>query len=49
MLHKILEVLLKETAYCKEPFPSKELDTSLLQSIYFTYEVDIISSYSSRI
>jgi len=26
-LHKILEVLLKDTAYRKESFPSKESDT----------------------
>jgi len=29
-LHKILEVLLKDAVYRKEPFPSKELDTKLL-------------------
>ena len=37
------------TAYRKESFPSKESDTKLLQSIYFAYEVGIISSYSNRI
>ena len=37
LLHKILEVLLEETAYWKESFPSKESGTKILQSIYFTY------------
>jgi len=27
----------------------KELDTKILQSMYFAYEVGIISSYSNRI
>ena len=42
-------MLLKDTAYRKESFPIKESDTKLLQSIYFAYEVGIISSYSNRI
>ena len=42
-------MLLKDTAYRKESFPSKESDTKLLQSIYFAYEVRIISSYSNII
>jgi len=33
----------------KKSFPSKESDTKILQSIYFAFEVDIISSYSNRI
>jgi len=32
-LHKILEVLLKDTAHRKESFPSKDSDTKLLQSL----------------
>jgi len=42
-------VLLKDTAYRKESFPSKEPDTKPLQGIYFAFEVGIINSYSSRI
>jgi len=42
-------VLLKDTAYRKGSFPSKDTDTKLLQSIYFAYEVGIIRSYSNRI
>jgi len=42
-------VLLKDTTYPKESFPSKESDTKLLQSVNFAYEVSIISSYSNRI
>jgi len=49
LLHKILDVWLKDTVYRKESFPSKESDTKLLQSIYFPYEVGVISSYSNRI
>ena len=30
-------------------FRSKESDTKILHSMYFAYEVDIISSYSNRI
>jgi len=41
-------VLLKDTVYRKESFPSKESDTKLLQSIYYTYEIGTISSYSNR-
>jgi len=48
LLTIILEVLLKDTVNQKESFPSKESDTKLLQSIYFAYEVGIISSYSNR-
>jgi len=50
MLHKILEVLLKDTAYREESFPSKEsnIKTKILQSIYFAYEVGIVRSYSNR-
>jgi len=33
----MLEVLLKDTVYRKESFPSKESDTKLLQSICFAY------------
>jgi len=47
LLHKILEVLLKDTVYRKVSFPNKESDTKLLQSEYFANEV--ISSYSNRI
>jgi len=32
----------------RNPF-SKESDTMILQSIYFAYDVGIISSYSNRI
>jgi len=42
-------VLLKDTVYRKEYFPSKESDTKLLQSIYFAYDVGIISFCSNRI
>jgi len=42
-------LLLKDTAYGKKFFPSTESDTELLQSIYFAYEIDIISSYSNGI
>jgi len=34
--------------YGKESFLSKESDTEILQSIYFAYDVGIISSYSNR-
>jgi len=34
--------------YGKKSFLSKESDTQILQSIYFAYEVGIISSYSNR-
>jgi len=37
-----------DTVYQKKSFLSKESDTEILQSIYFAYEVGIISSYSSR-
>ena len=47
--HKILEALLKDTVYRKESFPSTESDTKILQSIYFAYEVGIISSCLNRI
>jgi len=33
----------------KKTFLSKESDTKILQSMYFVYEVGIISSYSNRI
>ena len=33
----------------KKSFPSKDSDTKILQSMYFAYEVGIISSYSNRI
>jgi len=33
------------TVYGKKSFLSKESDTKILQSIYFTYDVGIISSY----
>jgi len=33
----------------KKFFLSKESDTKILQSMYFAYEVGIISSYSNRI
>jgi len=42
-------VSLKDTVYRKKSFPIKESDTKLLQSIYFAYEVGIISSYSNII
>jgi len=41
-------VLLKDTTYRKKSFPSKESDAKLLQSIYFAYELGIISSYSNK-
>ena len=34
--------------YWKKSFLSTESDTKILQSIYFTYKVGIISSYSNR-
>jgi len=37
------------TVYGKKSFLSKVSDTKILQSIYFTYKVGIISSYSNRI
>jgi len=46
---EILEVLLNNTSYRKESFPSEESDTNLLHSIYFAYQIGIISSYSNRI
>jgi len=33
----------------KKSFPSRESDTKILQSMYFAYEVGIISFYSNRI
>jgi len=33
--------------YGKKSFLSKESDTKILQSIYFAYDVGIISSYSN--
>jgi len=39
----------ENTAYRKESFPRKESDTMLFHSMYFAYEVGIISSYSDRI
>jgi len=33
----------------KKSFLSKESDTKILQSMYFAYEVGIISSHSNRI
>jgi len=39
---------LRTTVYGKKSFLSKESDTKILQSIYFAYEVGIISSYSNR-
>jgi len=35
--------------YPKKPFPSKESDTKILQSIYFAYWVGIIRSYSNQL
>jgi len=35
--------------YGTKSFLSKESDTMILQSIYFAYDVGIISSYSNRI
>jgi len=35
--------------YRNKSFASKESDTKILQSIYFAYEVGIISSYSNII
>jgi len=37
LLHKILEVLLKDTAYRKESFPRKDTDTKVLQNMCFAY------------
>jgi len=37
--------IMYDTLYRKESFPSKESGTKILQSIYFAYEVGIISSY----
>ena len=42
-------MLLKEAACREESIHSEELDTKSLQSIYFAYEVSIISSYSNTI
>jgi len=42
-------VLLKDTAHRKESFPAAKIQTNFLQSIYFAYEIGIISSYSDRI
>jgi len=42
-------MLMKDTAYRKKSFTSKESDSKLLQSLYFAYEIGIISSYSNRI
>jgi len=39
----------KYTVYGKKSFLSKESDIEILQSIYFAYDVGIISFYSSRI
>jgi len=36
------------TVYGNKSFLSTESDTKILQSIYFTYKVGIISSYSNR-
>jgi len=33
----------------RNPFPEKNQTLEILQSMYFTYEVGIISSYSNRI
>jgi len=33
----------------RNPFPAKNQTRKILQSIYFAYEVAIISSYSNRI
>ena len=38
-----------KTVYRKVSFPRKESDTNFLQSIYFAYEVGIISSNSNTI
>jgi len=37
------------TVYWRKSFLSTEWDTKIFQSIYFTYKVDIISSYSIRL
>jgi len=37
------------TVYGRKSFLSTELDTKILQSIYFAYKAGIISSYSNRI
>jgi len=37
-----------DTVYGKKSFLSKETDIKILQSIYFAYEVNFISSYSNR-
>jgi len=42
-------VLLKDTANQMESFPAADSNTKILQSIYFAYDVGIISSYSHRI
>jgi len=34
--------------YGKKSFLTNESDTKILQSVYFAYEVGIISSYSNR-
>jgi len=43
ILAKIL-TLFANTVHRKKSFPSKESDTKIVQSIYFAYEVGIISS-----
>jgi len=42
-----LRTIFKAIVYRKKSFPSKESDTTILQTIYFTYWVSIISSYSN--
>ena len=39
-------ILQGATVYGKKSFLSKKSDTKILQSIYFAYEVGVISSYS---
>jgi len=50
MFHCANDVCYTKYQKCrKESFPSKDTDTKLLQSIFFVYEVDIISTCSNRI
>jgi len=48
-VHHLEKHLVEQVAVCgKKSFLSKESDTKILQSIYFAYEVGIITSYSNR-
>jgi len=46
---QIFHVIQTRTVYRKESFPSNQLDTKILRSVYFAYKEGIIRSYSNRI